>query len=414
MLFVREVPRQRRRDGPKRLARFLDVTADGLLDAEAQELHSRLKSRLYTTSKKVLNLHCVELSRGSIDPKRKEHAQYLDSLCQQFVSQMKTRIGETVGPLEDGRRIWGGTEKDEPDWQLEEASRHAAMAARLSKALHGRDRLLGKICLSIWESSGVRHAPLVVHGAPGMGKTTLLCRLAQEMQDVLEDRAVLAIRLLVADHPQRPDIHHVLRSVCLQMCLAFGLAPPPLLSVSSHLELRRLFQSVLEDVSQQGDTVLILLDSLEQLADRHRTHRLLWLPTNVPPNVHLLLSVDTASEAFATLRLRLGASVQMFEVEPLSQDEGVRIVESYLQASGRTLTSEQKEVVLRSFEATGSPLHLQLILSAAKRWASFTPLTELLLGASPQEVMSQLLLKLEEKHGKELVGGALGSIAVAR
>lgn len=98
LLFVRESPRQRMRDGPKCLAKFLDVTVDGLLDAEAQELLSGLKSRLYATSKKDLNLHCVELSRGSVDPKRKEHAQYLDSLCQQFVLQMKTRIGEKVGP----------------------------------------------------------------------------------------------------------------------------------------------------------------------------------------------------------------------------------------------------------------------------------------------------------------------------
>uniref|UniRef100_A0A3B3WR46 AAA+ ATPase domain-containing protein n=1 Tax=Poecilia mexicana TaxID=48701 RepID=A0A3B3WR46_9TELE len=394
LLFVREIPRQRMKDGSKRLAKFMDLTADGLLDAEAQEFLTGLKSRLYATSKKILNLHCVELNSGSIDPKRKEHAQYLDSICQQFISQMTIRISEA----------------EEFDWVVEEARQHTIMAAELSNSLQGRDGLLGKICLAMWESTLVHHGPLVVHGAAGMGKTTLLCKLAQEMQDVLEAKAVLVIRLLAANHPQRPNINHVLNSVCLQVCLACGLAPRPLMSVSSHLELQRLFQNILEKVSQQGNTLLLILDSLEQLADQHQAHQLRWLPTDVPPNVHLLVSMETTSEAFASMRLRLGTAGNVFEVERLSRDEGQQIMESHLQVAKRTLTREQKDAVLQSFYASGSPLHLQLILSAAKNWSSFTPPTELLLGFSSEEVMSQLLLKLEEKHGKELVGRALGCI----
>ncbi|XP_032427977.1 NACHT domain- and WD repeat-containing protein 1 isoform X2 [Xiphophorus hellerii] len=417
LLFVREIPRQRMKEGAKRLAKFMDLTADGLLDAEAQELLTGLKSRLYATSKKILNLHCVELNRGSIDPKRKEHAEYLNSICQQFISQMTTRISEAVKLAgEDRRKVWGSTEEDEEefDWVVEEARQHTVMAAELSKSLQGRDGLLGKICLAMWESSPVHHGPLVVHGAAGMGKTILLCKLAQEMQGVLEAKAVLVIRLLAANHPQRPSINHVLHSVCLQVCLACGLAPHPLLSVSSHLELQRLFQNLLEEVSQQGNTLLLILDSLEQLADQHQAHQLRWLPTDVPPNVHLLVSMETTSEVFASTRLRLGAAGNLFEVERLSRDEGQQIMESHLQAVQRTLTREQKDVVLQSFHASGSPLHLQLILSAAKHWTSFTPTTQLLLGSSSEEVMSQLLLKLEEKHGKELVGGALGCIVLAR
>ncbi|XP_014870471.1 NACHT domain- and WD repeat-containing protein 1 isoform X1 [Poecilia latipinna] len=417
LLFVREIPRQRMKDGSKRLAKFMDLTADGLLDAEAQEFLTGLKSRLYATSKKILNLHCVELNSGSIDPKRKEHAEYLDSICQQFISQMTIRISEAVKLAgEDRRKIWGSTEENEEefDWVVEEARQHTIMAAKLSKSLQGRDGLLGKICLAMWESTLVHHGPLVVHGTAGMGKTTLLCKLAQEMQDVLEAKAVLVIRLLAANHPQRPNINHVLNSVCLQVCLACGLAPRPLMSVSSHLELQQLFQNILEKVSQQGNTLLLILDSLEQLADQYQAHQLRWLPTDVPPNVHLLVSMETTSEAFASMRLRLGTAGNVFEVEPLSRDEGQQIMESHLQVAKRTLTREQKDAVLQSFHASGSPLQLQLILSAAKNWTSFTPTTELLLGSSSEEVMSQLLLKLEEKHGKELVGGALGCIVLAR
>ncbi|XP_039984385.1 NACHT domain- and WD repeat-containing protein 1 [Xiphias gladius] len=418
LLFVREIPRQRVRDGPKRLAKYMDLTADGLLDTEAQGLLTDLKSRLYASSRKI-NLHCVELSKGSVDPKRKEHAQYLDSICEQFVSQMKARITAAVDSQAEGgrRKIWGSTEEENEemsDWVVEEVGQHVAMCAELCRGLHGREGLLGKLCLAMWESTNVCHGPLVVHGAAGMGKTALLCKLAQEMRSVLEAGSVVVIRLLSARHPQRPDVDHVLRSVCLQVCLACGLSPPSPLTASTHLELVRFFRNVLAQVSQQGHTLLLILDALDQLSDRHHAHRLRWLPPDLPPNVHLVVSMDTTSETFANMRLRLETSGSFFEVERLSRDEGKQIVESDLRASQRTLNPEQSDAVLRSFEATGCPLHLKLILSAAKRWSSFTPLTDLRLGADTREMMSQLFLMLEEKHGRELVGGALRYLALAR
>lgn len=419
LLFVREIPRQRVRDGPKRLAKYLDVTADGLLDADAQGYLTSLKSRLYAESQKTINLHCVELSRGSIDPKRKEHAEYLESLCEQFVSQMKARIGTMVGSpaAERQRKIWGSTEEENEkmsDWVIEEVDRHVTMSAELSRGLHGREGLLGKISLSMWESTNLHHSPLVVHGAAGMGKTALLCKLAQEMQGVLDAGAVMVIRLLSARHPQRADIDHVLRSICLQICLACRLSPPSTLTANTHLELIRFFWNALADASRQGNTLLIILDALDQLSDQHQAHKLYWLPADVPPNVHLVVSMETNSEAFANMRLKLETLESFFEVERLSRDEGHLMVESNLKALQRTLTPQQSDAVLQSFESTGCPLHLRLILSAAKRWTSFTPLSEIRLGATTQEMMSQIFLMLEEKHGKELVGGALGYIALAR
>uniref|UniRef100_A0A3B4G6G6 NACHT and WD repeat domain containing 1 n=1 Tax=Pundamilia nyererei TaxID=303518 RepID=A0A3B4G6G6_9CICH len=397
LLFVREIPRQKSREGPKRFAKFMDVTGDGLLDAEAQGLLAGLKTRLFVKSQKILNLHSVELSRGSINPKCKEHAQYLDSVCEQFVSQMKARIEEKMDGL-----------------VVTEARRHIAISAELCRGFHGREGLLGKLCLAMWESSNVRHRPLVVHGGAGMGKTAVLCKLAQEMRGVLEARAVVVIRLLAACHPQKPDIDHVLHSICTQVCLASGLAPPSPLTVSTHLELLRFFWDVLEQVSQQGGALVIVLDSVEQLADQHHAHKLRWLPIDLPPNVHVVVSMETNSEAFANMRFKLESLGSFFEAERLSCEEGERIIESDLRASQRTLTCEQSSAVLQTVESSGCPLHLKLILSVAKRWTSFTPLTELRLGTSTQEMMSHLFLMLEEKHGKELVGGALGYITLAR
>ncbi|XP_068176521.1 NACHT domain- and WD repeat-containing protein 1 [Antennarius striatus] len=419
LLFVREIPRQRVRDGPKRLAKFMDLKAEGLLDAEAQGLLTALKARLYETLQSVLNLHCVELSKGSIDPKRKDHAQYLDGVCEQFVSQMKARI-ETIADSSTGerrRKVWGSTEDENEDLRdrvAEEVWQHVVASAKFCRGVYGREGLLGKLCFTMWESTQVDHSPLVVHGAAGMGKTAILCKLAQEMRSILEAGAVVVIRLLSIHHPQRPDIDHVLRDVCLQICLACGLALPSPLMASSHVELLRFFKTVLAAISQRANTLLIILDNLDHLSDRHSAHKLHWLPTNIPPNVHLVVSMDTNSEVFANMRRKLSCSESYFEVGRLSGDEGKKIVEADLRGALRTLAPEQTAAVLQRFEATGCPLHLKLMLSAARRWASFTPIAEVQLGADAQEVMSQLFLTLEKKHGKELVSCALGYIALAR
>ncbi|XP_033996817.1 NACHT domain- and WD repeat-containing protein 1 [Trematomus bernacchii] len=419
LLFVREIPCQRMKDGPKRLAKYMDLSADGLLDAEAQGLLTGLKSHLYATRQKILNLNCVELSKGSIDPKRKEHARYLDIICEQFVLQMKARIGEVVDLKVEGRRrnIWGSIDEEKEiisDFWVEQVGWHVSMSNELCRSLYGRESLLGKLCCAMWESTNVPHGPLVVHGAAGMGKTALLCKVAQETRSVLDAESAVVIRLLSAHHPQRPNIDNVLRSICVQICLAWGLAPPSPLTANNHQELLQFFRNVLTEASQQGNTLLIILDAVDHLSDVHHAHKLRWMPANLPPNVHLVVSMDTNSEAFANMRLKLNSQRSYFEVEGLSRDEGRQIMESYLHESQRTLTPEQREAVLRSFETTGCPLHLKLILSAAKRWLSFTPLTATHPSTNTQEVMLQLFLKLEEKHGKELVGGALGYIALAR
>nr|XP_029488034.1 NACHT domain- and WD repeat-containing protein 1 [Oncorhynchus nerka] len=427
ILFVRELPHLRKKDGPKRLAQYMDVTADGLLDTEAQELLSGLKSRLFAASPGMLNLHSVELCKGAIEPSCKEHAQYLESLCEQLVSQTKARIARRVGAgssVEAGEVRTNGARggdasqrKGEEDrgWLLQELSHHMALSAgKCSGVFRGREGLLGKICLAMWEHTNTRHTPLVVHGPPGVGKTTLLCKLAQEMRGLLDPRAVVVLRLL-GTSAESSDLGRVLQSVCFQICSVFSLSPPTPITAHTSEDLVRFFHGLLAEVSERGDTLLLILDSLDQLSSATQGQKLHWLPKDIPPNVHLVVSTaDTGSPVLANLRRTVEVPGNFFEVEPLSCDQGREIMNAYMREAQRSLTPEQCEVVLCSFQLSGNPLHLKLLLDMARRWASYTPVTDLALSSSAQEVMSQLLQALEERHGKQLVGAALGYIVSAR
>ncbi|KAM9479394.1 NACHT domain- and WD repeat-containing protein 1 [Salvelinus alpinus] len=427
ILFVRELPHLRKKDGPKRLAQYMDVTADGLLDTEAQDLLSGLKSRLFAASPGIVNLHSVELCKGAIEPSCKEHAQYLESLCEQLVSQTKACIARRVGAgssVEAGAVMTNGARggdasqrKGEEDrgWLLQELSHHMALSAgKCSSVFRGREGLLGKICLAMWEHTNTRHAPLVVHGPPGVGKTTLLCKLAQEMRGLLDPRAVVVVRLL-GTSAESSDLGRVLQSVCFQICSVFSLSPPTPITAHTREDLVRFFHGLLAEVSERGDTLLLILDSLDQLSSATQGQKLHWLPKDIPPNVHLVVSTaDTGSPVLANLRRTVEVPGNFFEVEPLSCDQGREIMDAYMREAQRSLTPEQCEVVLCSFQLSGNPLHLKLLLDMARRWASYTPVTDLALSSSAQEVMSQLLRALEERHGKQLVGAALGYIVSAR
>uniref|UniRef100_A0A4W4HRE4 NACHT domain-containing protein n=1 Tax=Electrophorus electricus TaxID=8005 RepID=A0A4W4HRE4_ELEEL len=392
VIFVRELPQLKKSEQQKHSSKFFDVTADGLLDTEAQELLNLLKHRIYNAHPSNLDLHSIELSKGAMDKSRKEHKDYLDNFCELIVSQVKGKIGRQAasptGPA------W--------PWLQQELSHQAKLSEEKCAVFTGRDSLLGKLCLMMWESTNILHAPLVVYGPPGMGKSALLCKLAQEMRSVLEPQAVVAPRLL-GTSPLSSDVDSLLKGVCIQVCGAFGLTAPCPQTANSHAKLVRFFHAMLQRVSQQGETLLLILDALDNLTQANNGHKLHWLPKEIPPNVHLVVSTLHKGTALESLRAHVNDDKYFFEVDPLTFDQGRDIVDAYMNAAGRRLTSEQVDVILHSFHQSGSPLHLKLLLDMAKQWSSYTAASDVRLGSSIREVILQFLQALEIKHGRQLL-----------
>ncbi|CAN9500293.1 unnamed protein product [Ophioblennius macclurei] len=380
LTVLREDPRQT--EGPRRLSRLLHA----VVDCEGRDLMVALKSRLHATPR----LRMVELSGGGVDPRRLEHTRYLSDFCKEVTAHLKAELSGCHGDM---------VKDKEESWQ------HAEICTRLANGVLGRDELLQKLRLAISEDGASWHRPLVVHGGAGMGKTALLCRL---VCDELASGTEVVVRLIAARHPLAPDVDDIITDVCLQVCLAFQLAPPPPAAA-----LVRRFMHVLTEASRHGCSLLVVLDSLDSLSDCHHAKKLRWLPTCIPPNVHLLISVDDGGVVLANARLRLDDE-RFFHVGQLSRQDCEQAVKARLHAARRKLTAEQHVVVGQSLEASGCPLHVWLVAAMAVRWKSFTAEAELQLGADVQEMLKLTMLMLERKHGRELVGGALGYLALAR
>ncbi|CAB1314173.1 unnamed protein product [Coregonus sp. 'balchen'] len=341
VLFVRVLPHLHKKDSPKQLAQNMDVTADGLLDTEAQDFFSGLKS-----------------------PRRASSTCTVGWCSEDEGDRRRCRAGEGQG---DGEVGGEGEGEEDRGWLLQELSHHMALRARKGLAVfRGPEGLLGKICLAMWEHTNVRHAPLVVQVLPGVGKTALLCKLAQEVRGLLDPRAVLVLRFL-GTSAESSDVDRVLRSVCFQICAAFSLLPLPPLTAHVHEDLVRFFHGLLAEVSERGHTLLIILDALDQLSYATHSQKLHWLPKDIPCN-------------------------------------GKEIMDVYMREAQRSLTPEQCEVAMHSFQLSGNPLHLKLVLDMARRRESYTSVTGLSLSSSAQEIMHNL--------GEPLMEGQANGIMV--
>lgn len=409
LLFVREFPKLRKKDMQKSLAAFTDLTVDGLVDSEAQDLLADLKTRLHSSYSSCVNQHSVEHSKTGLEPSRKEHAQYLNSLCEQFVLQMKEKVKERGG----GRRAPGGSEGESLGWLHQEICHHGHVCVRECAVFRGRESLLGKICLTML-SANDRHTPLVLYGPAGVGKTALMCKLAQEMRAQSDPRAAVVLRLL-GTSPLSSDISTLLRGVCVQICGAFSLPLPASFATHTHQELVRFFHLTLEEVSSRGEKLALLLDSLERLSSAHNAHKLHWLPKHLPPNVHVVVSVrDTGPSLLACLREVIEESGSFFEVDPVTGEQGRVVMEAHMSTAGRSLQPEQTEMLLRSFQKSGSLQHLRVALHTALQWTSYTHMSDAQVGDTTQEAADLLLDQLEKKHGRLLISRALGYMASAR
>ncbi|KAK6467567.1 NACHT domain- and WD repeat-containing protein 1 [Huso huso] len=405
-LFLRELPDLSGSVSQKSSSQFIDIKEDGCVDTEAQELLSSLKMKISSNDSIKLNVHTVQLSKGAIDPCNKTHAQYLQTLCEQFISEMKQQIL---------RRDQKNRAEEKWAWLLQEVSHHMALSASKCAVFCGRADLLNSICETVKEQDSGHHAPLVVFGPSGIGKTSMMCKLSQEVRRTLGEDSVLVLRLL-GTSPMSSEIHSVLKSVCFQICSAYGFNHPTLQTINAYEDLVRFFHSTLAAASQKkAGSLVLILDSLDQLSPADGAHRLHWLPKECPQGVHIIVS--TLGDGNPILKVLLGGIQNpdsYFAVGQLSLQQGEQVIRTYMAAAGRSLTPAQHSLILSSFNQCGHPFLLKLALDAASQWASYTPLPELQGATSTKEAVSQLYERLEKQHGRVLVTHALGFIVSSR
>nr|XP_006199152.2 NACHT domain- and WD repeat-containing protein 1 isoform X2 [Vicugna pacos] len=385
--------------------KMVDRLADGCLDMDAQNLLCSLKGRIADMQPGVLKAHHLAWSRDLVNPKNKAHARYLKELGEQFVARANHQVLECLRELEVGRQ--------ELAWLYQEIRHHLGLSAEATRTFCGRQELLAQLGQRLRESDSHPHPPLVIFGPPGIGKTALMCKLAEQMPVLLGRKTVTMLRLLGTSQ-MSSDARSLLQSICFQVCLAYGLPLPPAQVLEAHTRVVQFFHTLLHTVSCRNfESLVILLDSVDEVDSVHHARRVPWLPPKCPPRVHLILSACSGQQGVLDMmRQVLTDPGAYWEVRPLSGNQGQEMIQLLLAASRRTLSPMQRDLLWASLPECGHPGRLRLAFEEARKWASFTVPAPL--ASTAKEAMHELCARLEQTHGQLLVARVLGYIVSSR
>uniref|UniRef100_A0A8D1N9N5 NACHT and WD repeat domain containing 1 n=1 Tax=Sus scrofa TaxID=9823 RepID=A0A8D1N9N5_PIG len=385
--------------------KMVDRLMDGCLDTDAQNLLSSLKGRIANKQPGVLKAHHLTWSRDLVNPKNKAHARYLKELGEQFVARANYQVLEHLRELEVGRQ--------ELAWLYQEIRHHLGLSAEATRTFCGRQELLAQLGQQLRLSDSQPHPPLVLFGPPGIGKTALMCKLAERMPGLLGRKTVTVLRLLGTSQ-MSSNARGLLHSICFQVCLAYGLPLPPAQVLEAHARVVQFFHALLHTVSCRNfESLVILLDSVDEVDSVHRARRIPWLPPNCPPRVHLILSACSGQQGVLdTMQKVLTDPGAYWEVKPLSGNQGQEMIQLLLAASRRTLSPMQRDLLWASLPECGHPGRLRLAFEEARKWASFTVPAPL--ASTSREATHQLCVRLEQTHGQLLVARVLGYIVSSR
>jgi NACHT domain- and WD repeat-containing protein len=376
-------------DGRARLARYVDEDR-----TRVQDLRTRLRAEL--GEGRVLH---EQVPWGEDGPAIDEP--YLERFTDRVYRQLRATIDEELEhPLLDVRAL------DEPaDPHLDaEGAAHHAFAVQRRRFFTGRDR--ERRLIEDYLGSRTRQ-PLVIHGAGGTGKSSLLAVAAQDARVQLPGAAVVS--RFVGASPASSDGRALLHSIARELARRTG---DPAEVPTDEIELVAALRTRLERASA-AQPLVVLVDGLDQLAARGAAPSLAWIPVQLPPDVRLLLSTRPG----VTLD-RLRGRAELLEVGGLGPDDGAELLTRWLDDAGRTLQPAQRAHVLeRAARAGGNPLYLRVAFEEARRWSSDGGEPPATLPVGVQELLREVLfrrLERDEQHGRVLVAHALGYLAMSR
>ncbi|XP_004647437.1 NACHT domain- and WD repeat-containing protein 1 [Octodon degus] len=404
-VLLREIPELARHLLQECALPVVDRLPDGCVDAVAQGHLSILKHRMAQEWPGALSVHRLPWARDLVNPKNKAHARYLRELGQRFVASASLQLLQVLG---EGPPI-------SPDLAglFQDIRHHLWQGAQATRVFCGRQELLAQLGQRLRQDDHRAHSPLVLFGAAGIGKTSVLCRLAEQAAGLLGRKTVTVLRLLGTSQGSA-DARRLLASLCLQLCLAFGLPAPPTLVLQAYTRLAHFFHVLLHTVGcRDFESLVIILDAMDDLNPGCRSQGIPWLPLTCPPRVHLVLSTCSGLHgALDALRTTLQDPDAYWEVGPLQADQGQEMVQRLLAAAGRTLSPAQRDLLWASLPECGHPGRLQLAFHEAHSWASFSVPAPL--APTTEEATHQLCARLELTHDPLLVARVLGYIAASR
>ncbi|XP_062607183.1 uncharacterized protein LOC134268973 [Saccostrea cucullata] len=382
------------------LSRYIECLGQEEKWQNSRRLLNNLKQKM-VDSLPSDNIHeyVIPWTEKGVDPSLPEHKQYLQQINEDFEHLMLTMIDKAI--VEREKEF-----KREP--MLEECLQHLEFCRKKSRAF-GRDQDLQKIKSYL---QGTSRCPFVDHATSGSGKTTLMAMAASRTKSWLTENVSVIMRF-VGTTSESTDIIPFLQYLAQQIKEAKGKYAFKAEGDFKHI--LSDFQSSLIDVSKDKPIVLFI-DALDQFSASNGARELLWLPKHLPDNVKLVVSTleDAKYECFRKLKVVVKEDTNFLQLRPFTKEDIHQIINGWLGNDNRTLTPEQRFVLISAFNETPLALFLKLSYDTASTWTSYYSVDQNSLEKTVRASINRLFQRLEVLHGELLTSRAFGYLTAAK
>ncbi|VDI38996.1 Hypothetical predicted protein [Mytilus galloprovincialis] len=273
---------------------------------------------------------------------------------------------------------------------------HAAFASQRCRVYIGNQNYFTEI--NKHRSQNISQ-PFIILGESGCGKSALVANWAKQIEDSEKDTFIFLHFI-----GSSADSAHYIKMIRrlfeeMKIFFSFDMQIPSSDTVLVH-EIGKWLR-----MAGSLTKCVIVFDAVNQLDDgcgvvESTEHDLLWIPSEIPPNVFLLISTLPGRAMNACIE----AGFPSMRVSPLQEYEKIQIITDYLEGIyGKTLTTEQKGMII-NVKQTSNPLYLKSLLDEVRMFGSFRTLTnkisEYLSAESPQDLFAKILERLEEEFEK--------------
>ncbi|XP_045112132.1 NACHT and WD repeat domain-containing protein 2-like isoform X2 [Portunus trituberculatus] len=388
----------------RRAANFIDIV-NRQIDGEAMKLLSdlrdvRLPARIESTNYDRYTVEWI----GREGLAKETHGEYLQQFCTDFYKGMTKLIDRAM-------------RKEDSSAQgqiITEILQHLHACKNSVTVFYGREEEVKKVEHYI---KGPSVNPLLLHGAGGCGKTSLLAKCASSCVEWLSHTKPILVIRFVGTSPESTALTPLLTSICHQISynymLPFEDIPDDLVPLTAHLK------ELLNCATPQMP-LLIFLDSVDQVTGATDANRMSWIPTRLPPNVKIVVSCVSEegdpelSKDYILLRRMIDNVDNFLEVTALGEDLAMDIIKKWMHTAKRDLNNYQWRVVSNAISRCSLPIFVKLVFAEICRWKSYSKPQDTYLASNVMDSIMMLFSKVEVKHGRLLVSHALAYITASK
>ncbi|WAR02876.1 NWD2-like protein [Mya arenaria] len=399
LVYVRDIRNIDEHLGAKNAAMFVDLdTATGTWDAGRKGAMTALRSVVEkgVTSENMVKAE-IELNGCTLDEEKSE----------QYVAEIGRHFYERVTQLVNQRMLERTPMyKDE---LLYDICLHWGQVGRYTGPLVARKEVLDSIKGYLLNETD---QPLVFVGAQGSGKTSLIAKAANDINEAIANSDIsmptsLIVRF-VGETGLSRDIQPFLYNVCHQLAYVTGRRRQDV--PSEYRALKNHFIDLVQR-GEYGGMLVILIDALDAMSSTDSGHKLDWLPSRLASNVKIVITVDSENEDMVS-RLESKVEQGLIEIPNFTDVVCEDLVKQLIincSKTKKTVWYDEWRRIQAIFKSVSSPLYAKLVYEQMVcTWRPFDEVSKEPVPKCIEDHITKLFEKLEKRHGRIFVQRVLG------